>query len=363
MKKLVFSLLFGFPVLLYSQINTRTGGSINVLPNSPTTNTNVGIGTNAPKSKLDVEGNVSIGTGYSGSMVAPINGVIIEGSVGIGTSNPTEKLEVVGNLKANTGYFDKALSDGQVFSSWEDRNIQCQVLTAGKLTDINWQAKTFNYFDFPVSNFNPYSEVFFSLSNRNTVDRLSFNAEQGNGGMFRLFDKNGQINFKFNDNGNDNVFLELPKQNSRIVISGQGNYLPEHKFVVRGSSMIEGNILTDSNIGIGTNLFADGSDSYRLSVNGAVRAHRVKVYTTWADFVFEKEYQLPTLKEVEKHIQEKGHLKDIPSAKEVEQNGIELGEMNKLLLQKVEELTLYLIEMNKELEEVKVKLNNIRNEK
>ncbi|HRB72612.1 MAG TPA: hypothetical protein PK776_12270, partial [Flavobacterium sp.] len=79
-------------------------------------------------------------------------------------------------------------------------------------------------------------------------------------------------------------------------------------------------------------------------------------YTTWADYVFESDYNLPTLQQVEKHIKEKGHLKDIPSAKEVEENGIELGEMNKLLLQKVEELTLYIIEMNKELQAVKSQL-------
>lgn len=348
-------LLVGFSV--FSQINTRTGGSVNVLPNSPTTNTNVGIGTNTPISKLDVEGNVSIGTSYSGSIVAPTNGAIIEGKVGIGTSNPTEKLEVLGNLKATTGYFDKALSDGQVFSSWQDRNIQSQVLTAGKLTDVSWQAKTFNFFDFPASNYNQNSEIYFSLANRNSTMRFAFNAEQNNGGMFRLYDKNSQINFKFNDDGNNNIYFELPKQNSRIVIAGNGNYLPEHKFVVKGSSMIEGNILTDSNIGIGTNLFTDGSDNYRLSVNGAVRAHRVKVYTTWADFVFEEGYKLPTLDEVEKHINENGHLKDIPSAEEVEKNGIELGEINKLLLQKIEELTLYLIEVNKELVKVKKQLN------
>lgn len=145
----------------------------------------------------------------------------------------------------------------------------------------------------------------------------------------------------------------MPKSNSRVVIAGWGDYLPEHKFVVRGSSMIEGNILTDSNIGIGTNNFTDGSDTYRLSVNGAVRASRVRVYTDWADYVFEKDYNLPTLEEVEKHIIEKGHLIDIPSANDVENNGIELGEMNKLLLQKIEELTLYIISLNKEVELLK----------
>src|SRR5690606_10241964 len=72
----------------------------------------------------------------------------------------------------------------------------------------------------------------------------------------------------------------------------------------------------------------------------------------WSDFVFEDTYTLPTLEEVEQHIIEKGHLKDIPSAKDVDENGIYLGDMNARLLQKIEELTLYAIEQEKKLEKV-----------
>jgi hypothetical protein len=90
--------------------------------------------------------------------------------------------------------------------------------------------------------------------------------------------------------------------------------------------------------------------SYDLAVNGNIRAKEIKVETGWADFVFAKDYPLPTLSETEKHIKEKGHLPGIPSAAEVEKNGVELGDMNKRLLQKIEELTLYLIEMKKESE-------------
>ena len=119
-------------------------------------------------------------------------------------------------------------------------------------------------------------------------------------------------------------------------------------------------LLTQSNsfLGIGTSNFVDGSDTYRLSVKGAIRADRVKVYTTWADYVFNKDYNLPTIEEVEQHIKDYGHLKDIPSAKEVEVKGIDLGEMNKLLLQKIEELTLYMIEMKKEINMLKSQTKN-----
>ncbi|MEZ0180600.1 hypothetical protein AB9T89_00030 [Flavobacterium oncorhynchi] len=78
-----------------------------------------------------------------------------------------------------------------------------------------------------------------------------------------------------------------------------------------------------------------------------------------SDFVFKKEYNLLIFKEVEKHIAEKGHLENIPSEKEVLRDGINLSEMNIKLLQKVEELTLYMIELKKENAEMKKRMEQI----
>ena len=105
------------------------------------------------------------------------------------------------------------------------------------------------------------------------------------------------------------------------------------------------------NVGIGTT----DTKGFELGVNGKIAATEVKVatYSNWADFVFKKDYHLPTLKEVENHIKEKGHLKDIPSAKEVEKNGFFLGEMDSKLLQKIEELTLYTVAQEKEIKKEK----------
>ncbi|WP_425237727.1 hypothetical protein [Ulvibacterium sp.] len=101
---------------------------------------------------------------------------------------------------------------------------------------------------------------------------------------------------------------------------------------------------TAGNVGIGTT----AQINYRLAVDGTVHSKEVKVdLVGWADYVFTEGYKLPTLEEVQKHIQEKGHLINIPSAAEVETNGIELGEMNRLLLEKIEELTLYTLEQQK----------------
>ncbi|MEO1050054.1 MAG: hypothetical protein AAFX87_05495 [Bacteroidota bacterium] len=105
--------------------------------------------------------------------------------------------------------------------------------------------------------------------------------------------------------------------------------------------------INHGNFGIGTT-----NPTYKLSVNGTIRAKEVIVETGWSDFVFEEDYRLRTLKEVEAYINENGHLPEIPSAKEVEENGVKVGEMESKLLQKIEELTLYLIEKEKQIEKL-----------
>jgi len=109
------------------------------------------------------------------------------------------------------------------------------------------------------------------------------------------------------------------------------------------------------NVGIGTT----PQSNYQLAVDGKIHTKEVKVdLTGWADYVFFKDYKLPTLEEVQQHIQEKGHLINIPSATEVEANGIELGQMNKLLLEKIEELTLYTLQQQKEINFLKKAINS-----
>ncbi|WP_299122847.1 hypothetical protein [uncultured Tenacibaculum sp.] len=115
-------------------------------------------------------------------------------------------------------------------------------------------------------------------------------------------------------------------------------------------------IQSDGKIGMGTI-----SPDSKLAVNGNIHTKEVKVdLIGWSDFVFEKEYSLPTLDEVETYIKEKGHLKDIPSEKEVLKNGIYLGEMDAKLLQKIEELTLYAIQQEKKIKEQEKELKKLK---
>lgn len=161
---------------------------------------------------------------------------------------------------------------------------------------------------------NETSRIILSLSENGTpnpLDRIFGMIEAGS--LFETTSSQGRLSFFTRNNGNT-------EEKMRIINNG--------------------------NVGIGTI-----TPDEKLAVNGKIHTKEVRVdLTGWSDFVFEENYELPTLAEVENHIKEKGHLADIPSEKEVKANGIQLGEMNAKLLQKIEELTLYTIEQEKKIE-------------
>jgi Phage T4 tail fibre len=107
----------------------------------------------------------------------------------------------------------------------------------------------------------------------------------------------------------------------------------------------------NGNVGIGT-----ATPNEKLSVNGNIRAREIKVQATdWPDYVFEEGYNVGKLEELESYIKVNKHLPEMPSAKEIETNGLVLGELVKLQQKKIEELTLHLIEKDKELRSIAAK--------
>ncbi|TAJ09146.1 hypothetical protein DMA11_20625 [Marinilabiliaceae bacterium JC017] len=95
---------------------------------------------------------------------------------------------------------------------------------------------------------------------------------------------------------------------------------------------------------------------YELDVDGVVRATAIKIKAHTADFVFDDNYVLRPLNEVDQFIAENNHLPDIPSAAQMEEDGVNMAEMNKLLLQKIEELTLYMINQEKRIKELESRI-------
>lgn len=114
-------------------------------------------------------------------------------------------------------------------------------------------------------------------------------------------------------------------------------------------------VLANGNVGIGTS-----TPTNKLSVNGTIMAREVIVTLDgWPDYVFDRGYVLMPLNQIERYVQEYGHLPDVPSARQVQEGGVPVGKMQSVLLRKVEELTLHLVEMQKENNELRRRIERM----
>lgn len=175
-------------------------------------------------------------------------------------------------------------------------------------------------------------------------------------------------------NGNLVPWIEASRNKSDNYVMGITASIPESALDIGGHPMLRfdarignGKILTrplfswgsyttnymtmtaNGNLGIGI-----VNPAEKLAVNGTIRAKEVKVETAnWPDYVFKSDYKLQSLTEVEHFIQANGHLPDMPKAEQVEEEGLSLGEVNKILVKKMEEMTLYMIQLSKDNEAMK----------
>jgi hypothetical protein len=168
---------------------------------------------------------------------------------------------------------------------------------------------------------------------------------------------NGSPNFRVLSMGNDQRWTQMAFQwdANRVFFRRKidnsfsdwneywhsGNFSPSNYLALTG-----GNIT--GNIGIGT----ESNSNYKLTVNGAAIFKKVVVKnaTPWPDYVFDSAYRLKPLSTVEEYIKNHKHLPGTPAASTIEKYGVDIGDNQALLLKKIEELTLYLIEQNKKLE-------------
>ncbi len=215
-----------------------------------------------------------------------------------------------------------------------------------------------------------------SFSNNSTIRGFNFKNASGNllkitsNGNVGIGTTSPSVELEVKSVANNNAEIHINSSTDgkpsiiRFQDAGQevwgllANYPGTGKFSVYNYNNNTNAMVLDpsGNVGIGTT-----TPDSKLAVNGKIHAKEVKVdLVGWPDYVFTKEYDLPTLKEVEQHILEKGHLQNIPSAKVVEENGVLLGEMNKKLLEKIEELTLYTIAQEKRIEELENQNSRIK---
>jgi len=275
------------------------------------------------------------------------------GNVGIGISTPSYKLQAQGDIYANGGWLRVSGTKGLYFQSYGGGFY---------MTDATW-IRTYNNKSFyhnsgimrtdgtfhvgPNGNrfvVNTNGNVGIGTITPNQTLHLYGPGEAGGGSKIAFGDCNtfeyalqhGGINVLVGEYGNtDTDILQLHGKNGISVTTG--NYQNgSYKEVI--------------NISVGPTI---------VRVDGKLLATEIEVKTNiWSDFVFNEEYKLRTISELEKYIVENKHLPDVPSKDDVINNGINLGEMDAILLQKIEELTLYIIELKKENEELKKLFND-----
>ncbi|WP_316824699.1 hypothetical protein [Pedobacter miscanthi] len=252
------------------------------------------------------------------------------GYVGIGTNQPVEKLSVEGNISSSA-------------SSNEGGAL---ILVNPVKKNVDNLAYRWALYNMTGSYGN--SLQFWSYNYDTSVMGPKFViGDNGNVGIgtttpLAKLDVNGNINMPDGYNltwGGDygpDVPAIASSINAGINFYPSGSTLGSTMHINRNGNLVVGKI-TQSN------------SSYKLDVNGKARVNEIVVNTDGADFVFENDYRLRPLKEVEAFVRQEKHLPEMPTAKQMSESGVGLGELNTKLLQKVEELTLYLIERDKKI--------------
>lgn len=294
---------------------------------------------------------MTLQTGNGNLIVFPTLG----GNMGVGTKSPDIKFEVYESSGAST-IAEFRTPDGAI-----------QLAASGPLTQnptygnyiTSRNASNTSYEDFGLKTAPGIPQLLVKtdgsvgIGTASPAEKLHVNGSlRGHvSGAVRISTGNGYVDVgpqnssysHFTTDRNRFYFNKEIVVNSGIVTS----YDEDLRLRAQGVDGLVVKVNTGS-VGIGTT-----TPTEKLEVNGTIRSKEVKVEASpWPDYVFEPNYNLRSLEEIEKFIKSEKHLPEIPSSAEVEENGIALGEMNALLLKKIEELTLHIIEQEKRIKKL-----------
>jgi len=252
-----------------------------------------------------------------------------DGNVGVGTQTPVSKLDLGSNYSDPSTYPNKITL---------------------------WQGGPNNYFGFGISAnnldyFSQGSHKFYTEYNGNPGSIKMIIQSNGNVGIgtatpaSNLHIKSSRSSLQVeNTNPNDYAFIRLGKTTFWDIAQYGDNDVLEFRPCGGNPIMV---IKQNGNIGIGNT-----NPTEKLSVNGNIKAKKIiATQSGWADYVFDKEYKLMNLKDLSTYIEKNKHLPEIPSTKDIQANGVDVGNNQALLLKKIEELTLYIIEEHKTINE------------
>lgn len=313
-------------------------------------------------------GGVLFGTGFQSALPTNATAGVANGRIGINVVNPTAALDVNGNVSFQNSSLSMTRSSNEgpqidLINTSKTAVNQAYRWSLYNMTGAYGNSLQFwNYTQTSCTSGGMCTPRFTIMDNGN-VGIATTNPSQALSVVGKIAIAPSGIG---SDEGyNGNLMITKPKESGQYInLVRQGSIPWSIGTVYNDNTFAIGlgvandatfttpflSINTSGSIGIGTTT----TGTHKLAVEGTIGAREIKVEAgTWSDFVFEDGYKLPSLTEVEQHIKEKGHLQDIPSTQEVTQSGINLGEMDAKLLQKIEELMLYTIAQNKEVEALK----------
>ncbi len=304
----------------------------------------------------------------------------VTGNIGINAASPSEKLEIGGYDKVNirvgqwatlgiTGSHLATVLGNNVKASSTVNNMEILTSTVDGAKAIKMQYNegiTFHTLQGTVAAGNAFSSERMRIDNSGNVgigisspggklhvDGSTYIANENGDGLYRVSvgasgGNYGSIGYGYKYTLNSNEYrYAVPDFVSQLEFASGGFTFKTAPVgsvsnVVNFSAAVR--IQQNGNVGIGT-----ANPDQKLTVKGVIHAEEVRVDMTvpGPDYVFEKDYNLLPLSELETYIIQNKHLPEVPSANEMEADGLNLKEMNLLLLKKVEELTLHLIEMKK----------------
>ncbi len=314
------------------------------------------------------------------------------GNVGIGTSSPSYKLDINGNTRiysdANTVQYIESRRSGTtygnaalVFNAPRSTNADGETMIGRGMLRVDGQPETTNGVVYlaagtsglvatsPTSSFQTYLKLTASTSNTGASSNKIQFVTYGNEVKMSVLG-NGNVGIgttipssilELYSATNQDTKLEITQLGQRSYALGMDSANDDFKITDKTGSTDRLIIKAGTgNIGIGTT----DTFGYKLAVNGTIGAKEVIVETTslWPDYVFGEEYKLPSLNEVEAFAKTNKHLPNVPNQQEVKENGVNVGEMNVILLKKIEELTLYIIEQQKQINSLTEKVNALENE-